>query len=430
MNQAILFMMVLYSSLYGASQFGCTDHVTFHYENLKHFSQDIQQWKDRRNLMEILGIRGTLLAYRPNGKVKNLKDGKENWMMTMLDIETPLEKERVINEVRLMKQACGENPELVFEGSISCEGKAIQPFKACAEYKNVVMFIQKRGFNSLKDKDVLKKYKKFDPIKRAEIMLNILEKVAGLHRTGIIHSDISLSSIIAKDSHLQDFELMDLKTAGLKNSEFIGKPERHHPPELKVTPRYLTPQVDIYLLGITLLDLEGDFSEHIENMNYKCFTVEFTKKCHEDLLEGIPKILSTKRGLFELIPVFNNALAFAGEDRFSSAEEFSIAIVKLLSKIPNNQPYLYNTLLERKKNQKNTQIQNPKDGETSSSIYNWKNMARELGLGAKPPGFFDKLGNLIGYFEGNNKKVQIAPMQRILTGTQNIGVTGEPEIII
>ena len=147
------------------------------------------------------------------------------------------------------------------------------------------------------------------------------------------------------------------------------------------------------------MNIEGEFHYFYESLDSDCFKKRLTFDCHKQLLEGVPDILSHKRGLGHLIPVFNRALAFRRSDRYSSVEAFSRDIVDLLSTIPNHKCYLSKILNEKEEGKENQTNQ--------SFVYNWKDYARQLGYAVKPLGFFEKIGRF--FVCGGNKDKKALP---------------------
>lgn len=389
MKHSILFIALLFYSSYRMSTFGCMSPTFLFTNNLSYFSDEFENAAKKEGVLDALISSSKVMGKGAFGVVRSFDREKDPLVMKVLQPKTPMERMGVVKEIMLLKKICGVNPRQVMDKFISCEGQEIAAFKGCVEKGSAIYIFQRKAFSSLENKALLDKYRDLRAIKRAVVMLKILDKVVRLHKKQIIHSDIKPANIVAKDSDLQDFELIDLGLAGFENSDFCGGTKVYLPPEIRSLPKILTPQIDVYSLAITLLNIEGEFHYYYESLDSDCFKRRLTYNCHQELIDGVPDILSNDRGLGHLIPVFNKALAYRRSDRYSSVEAFSRDIVKLLSTIPNHKCYL-------------SKILNEKENKTNQpSAYNWKDYARELGYAIKPLGFFEKLGRF--FVCGGNK---------------------------
>ena len=389
----MLLIFVYVQSVYGGSEYGCTTPEKFNESNLEYFA-DLKKYIPNGNLFQFLISKSEHLGKGTYGEVKIIIGGKEKLVVKIITITYLTNKENIKREVAMNKQVCGKTPDIVYPYFIDCEGNETTPYKGCVEKHNFVYIFLRRAFSDLDSSYMLKKYRRLGAIQRAVVMLKVLEKVGGLHKKGIVHSDIKPANIMTKDSELQEFELADLGFADYKNEKFHGGTRIFYPPEIRMGIKILTPEVDIYALAITFLILEGGFRTYYKNMPRNFFYMQPTLKSHNEFLKVIPTVFSYFNRLKVLIPVFMRALDYTSSNRYSSVEEFSMAIVMLFEKIPNHRCYLFIILNEKEKNteKKDQQtLQNFQTIEDTSTNYDWKVFARKLGYSVKPLSFFQRL---------------------------------------
>ena len=243
--------------------------------------------------------------------------------------------------------------------------------------------------------EMIKKYQSFEPIKRAVVMLKILDLVARLHKKDIIHSDIKPENIVSRDPDLQELELIDLGLAGNNGRFFNGGSFGYLAPEMLSYSNLLSPHVDVYSLGITLLYFEKGFIEYTDKMDKSCFNSPISSICHTELLRAIPDTLKQERGLSQLIPVFTKAIAYYQRDRFETIESFSRKIVEILMKDSYFKCFLSKVakqeeLKEKNKPKKTKELKDKKEPEKTESDppYSWITAVRKS---SEATSFFDNL---------------------------------------
>lgn len=374
MKEIILLIFIQVHTVSGGEIFGCMNPEVFKVNCKEQFSKEIQALTNKNHLLKVMKDIGEEIGKGSFGKVKAIEGIDQHLVMKIQHPETSVDIKDVQREIRMMKVACGLKPNEIIKTFIDCEGAEIAPFKGCVEDGKDVYIFQRRGYSSLEKGEMVKKYQSFEPIKRAVVMLKILDLVAGLHKKDIIHSDIKPENIVTRDSDLQELELIDLGLAGTNGRYFNGGSFGYLAPEMLSYSNLLSPYVDIYSLGITLLYFEKGFIEYTDGMDKSCFNSPIASKCHTELLGAIPSTLVQERGLNELTPVFTQAIAYYQRDRFTTVESFSRKIVEILMKNSYYKCFLSKVVIkEELKNNKQAQ-----KAESSSLVYSWKTAVKEI----------------------------------------------------
>lgn len=312
-------------------------------------------------------------------------------------------KENLKREIRMLKKTCEENPESVLTSFIACEGEEIAPFKGCVEDDENVYIFQRMAHSSLDKKEAFDKYRDLKPIQRVVVMLKILDLVARLHKKGIIHSDIKPANIVTRDASLQEFELIDLGLAGLKGKDFIKGTNTYLPPDVYF-PRTLVPELDIYALAMTFLNLEADFEKYYKRLSPGCSALPLSEHCHSELLMKLPLVLGSKQKLSDLMPVFTKALEANRDNRYDSIEKFSKAIFDNFVKFEKHHCYIHSVIKKEEERRAKLQTPNSQRQQPATPPFSWIDIAKRSGFGVEPPGFIDKL--LQPFICGSKKKTQ------------------------
>lgn len=367
--KGLVLLILAHVHRFGNNMFACMEPDVFNDKCKKEFSQQIQNLTSKNPLHMVLKNNGKVIGRGSFGEVKSFEGVNEELVMKFQHPKRPESVMCVSNEITMMKVACGRMGKELINEFIDCEGAGIAPFKGCVQDGKDVFIFQRRAFSDLENDDLLERYQSFEPIARAVVMLKILDQVVKLHSKHIIHSDIKPANVVTRTADLQEFELIDLGMAGFKQTSFRGGSFGYLPPEMSSDKDKLSPLVDVYSLGITLLYLEKGFIELTNEMEKKCFKFSICSKCHEKLLKAIPKTLVPGRGLNELTPVFAQAIAYDSSMRLKTVEIFSQKIVEILMKNPYFKCYLSSLVLEEEQKGKITKKDPP---------YSWMAAVRKI----------------------------------------------------
>lgn len=386
MSSLVAFFFLFFSFSAHLEVFKCPTLETFKNGFLPLFSEEIQQevGEKKRLLYDVLKEKGTVLGEGTYGQVLGIKGSKENLAMKIVDFSSSRDEE-LIQEVRNLKIACGQNPDAVLAEPFNCDNAPIAPFRACLVDSVSLYVLQRRSYKEIKDREFLDFYQHKPVVERIIIMLNIIDKFVELHQKNIIHSDIKPANIMVKDQSLADFEIIDLGLAGTVGDKHVGGTPRYLAPEGFRSSTKFTPQIDIYSLALTLMELELNFFDLLKNVGENCFKNGMTRKCHEEMMKYVVKVFNNDRKNENLKPIFDKALSFSMEERQVSMERFSMEIVDQLKKYPNANDYLKNLKIEPKLfyTWKNYAI-NGKQNPNSNSAGLWNKMLSLVGWGSAP----------------------------------------------
>ena len=342
MKVSFLLALLHVSSVLGISKYGCADANTFHKENIKSFKINIQQTEAKDSLYNFLR-KDKMKIDKWNLKQINFENGEEvNYnvkIVTPDEDPTNVDAER---EAIILKYLCGLDTYQIVGKIVICGEKAFTLIMGCAENEEELLFIQEFTYYNLSDEKALDKFRSSETIIQILVILNVLDKVNELHHLGIIHSDISPVNFGSKDIELYEIELFNFGMAGVNQSGFYGGDYLFLPPEFlqKDSSSKLSPKLDIYSLGITIMYLIKGFSERYKEINSDCFMKEFTLTCHAQIIEAVREVLKKEHPLHLLLPIIEQALAYDPKDRQDSVEEILRAIVDFLPRLDDYKSFI------------------------------------------------------------------------------------------
>ena len=400
MKTLILVIFVYFNSVDGNSKYGCMSLDVFNAIYKDFFSEDIVKYSKSNNisLLDAAMKKSKPIGKGSFGKVVLIDNKKPRLALKFVRPQNIIEMIALKNEIEMMKELCEEKFDENSTELISCEGKEIAAFKGCIENKDSVYILQREAYDTLKGFPIYWRYHKQPAIKRAVMMMRILEKVASLHLKGIVHSDIKPENVVVVTDAMKEFELIDLGMARKANLKFVGGTQLFYSPEYWNGMETLIPELDVYSIAISLLDLEAFFSSFISSTLKHCFKHDFipnqkiqlTEECHKLIVDEVPKFFKNKESPKVFIDIFKKALAYNIEDRFSSAIEFLVNIIDNLYLIPGYKGYIYNLIKTYKKKKEKEDKINKKEGKNPSSTLRWEEVAISLGYDTEPPGFVEK----------------------------------------
>ncbi len=233
--------------------------------------------------------------------------------------------------IKVLHREFSKNKELVkrFKIEAKVQAKLIHPnictlFALFEHNENLFMVMEYVDGVSLSD--ILEKKGKLSVKQALSIFIQILNGISVAHKAGIIHRDIKPSNIlISKDGTVK---VMDFGIAKIKGASKLTKTGMHIGTIYYMSPEQIKGgeidfRSDIYSLGATLFETITGRPPFVGNTEFEILEghVKTPPPIPSNFNQKIPKPVSD---------IVLKALSKNPEDRFKSAEEFKIAIEKLL----------------------------------------------------------------------------------------------------
>ena len=103
-----------------------------------------------------------------------------------------------------------------------------------------------------------KKYEKLSGRKKAQFMVDIINKFQKLHDKSIVHGDIKPENIMMKNNDFSDLRIVDFGLANYVREDSSAGTSFYVAPE-RYKHKQLTVEGDIFSLGITFAMMERTF---------------------------------------------------------------------------------------------------------------------------------------------------------------------------
>ena len=341
MSIGLVLVLLHVSSVLGNSDFGCVKDRNFYDKNPNFFSNI--KTKIRRDAVHVdLESYSKFLTKGAFGKVRYFTINNETIVIKIVRYKSFEEKAFIRNEIEMTKIASNLDPKEI-EDKINLKiMRTMTPYIFCFEFYQGVFIFMKNGHYNLKNTKALEYFKGLSPIDKIVVILKIIYRVYLLNQKKIIHSDVKPANFISMDAYLRKIQLIDYGLAGRNTENFKGGSPYYLAPEyVKIySSSVLSPQLDIYSLGITImLLLEGFYAEY-DNIDNACFSIELTESCHKEILDVVRDTFQRNLNLFPLKKVIEGALSFEESSRYDSVETFLLKVVEIAPEIPGGKEYL------------------------------------------------------------------------------------------
>ena len=310
-----------------------------------------------------------------------------------------------LREMRLLRSIC-LHEETEYSKISPCRSETIAAFHTCVISFDTIYLFQEKLPWDLSKREVKDAYRELHHFERARIMLDILDKFIELHKLGIVHSDIKPSNIMMRNDDFTDFRIIDLGMADFETNLFNGStpgyrpPERYKPDHKKIG---LSFTEDVFALGMTFAEMEGNFVASHRKIKDGCFSKEPEETCETAITEGLAAAFAKKKGLVSFVSVIKKAVSMNPLDRFDSMETFSIELLKRLTTLKGVRSFILN-------------IANPKklkDIKRKSTSF-WRTQLASMLQAPKKSsgGFFHWIGTLFSCTSKKTcKKTKIVPVE-------------------
>ena len=341
MNIGLLVVLVCVNSVLGVPEYGCVDEDTFKTENSELFSNIIRMVSSR-SLYERFDRLSIYLGKRAFSTLKTMVIDGKTIVLKIISLIWRDDRIMAKNDVEHIKIASGIDPNTVQTKLSSDMIKDNKFYKFCIEFEKGVIIFMKNGHYSLDNPKALEYFKGLSPINQIVVILKMIYSVYLLHQKEIIHSDVRPANFFSMDADFKEFQLIDYGFAGRNTENFKGGNPYYLAPEyVKIySSSVLSPQLDIYSLGITImLLLEGFYAEY-DNIDNACFSIELTESCHKEILDVVRDTFQRNLNLFPLKKVIEGALSFEESSRYDSVETFLLKVVEIAPEIPGGKEYL------------------------------------------------------------------------------------------
>lgn len=319
--QLLLLVFVNHVFMVGEAMSQCANKEEFDQNAKKLFNKD-----DMSTQIEKSGVK---IGSEENGSIREIV-GFENLVAMMSTFYAEKKEIQLRRELTMLRRVCGQT-EADYKGTADCQSKIIPYFYGCFTHGRVMFLIkEKMGFN-LDDLQIQSAFEKLSPLNKIRIMLDIVDKYIELHKLNIVHNDVRPASIVMKNKDFTDFRIINLHLSANKGEDYILGTDGYRPIEtyyLDEKVKTMDFVIDIYALGLTFIEITGDFVIQMDYFQEKCFKGEDKiEKCSEKLKQGIHSIFTEKRNLISLVPIIKKAVDFESSLRFQSMEEFANALI-------------------------------------------------------------------------------------------------------
>ena len=165
------------------------------------------------------------------------------------------------------------------------------------------------------------------------------------HSAGIVHRDIKPENIMMKSDDFKEFTIIDLGLANMSGKDFLGTTPGYQPPETnssKNKGRILGFKNDVFSLGMTFAELEGDFID-FKTVDKECSKSREDKtNCQRLISLGLQNEKKNKKGLLSLLPAIEKATEAYKANRFETMTAFSDKMIEVFKTFKGSEPIIQN----------------------------------------------------------------------------------------
>lgn len=348
-----LFLLIFFSFLLGLNGevAVCPSPAEFEKANAKFKKQEFlgQQFNFKSSLLDYFFDNSKALGSGGFGQVFEIMN-HPNMIVKKVVIDPKKDRDMYLREIEALRFVCNHDRKKYSELS-PCNSETIAPFYGCTMDKNTIYLFQERMGWALSEKSAKSAYRSLPPLNRAKIMLDIVDKFIELHSLEIVHSDIKPANIMTKAKSFVDFKIIDLGMANIEGEDYIGGTHGYRPPE-RYRSSYedegLSYNEDVFALGMTLAEMEGDFDDSHDYIKGKCYQNSSNfENCNDIIKNGIRDAFPDKRGLKSFRSVIQTAVNGDPKKRFQTMECFSLALIEKFISLKKASEFIINFVLPK-----------------------------------------------------------------------------------
>lgn len=207
-------------------------------------------------------------------------------------------------------------------------GASVEYF-GCMEGRANLFLVQEMLFKDLDSGTVASGIKGMRSGERLAIYKQLANKFKVMHDHSITHQDIKPANIMAKDSGLKDYRIIDLGlSVKVGGSVLGGTPLYNSPDKIRSSPRASTFH-DVWALSLTFAALEGSEDSLFRGITASCVKLNFDYTCISTLKRNINSDL-TRSGQTGLIGIINSVIDSTSRTRITTMEQLAAEITKIM----------------------------------------------------------------------------------------------------
>ena len=239
----------------------------------------------------------------------------------------------MIREIEVLKKICGQEPKATSNKISDCKSDLIAGFRGCVEYGKEVYIFQDPMLADLSNPEVLMVYRELSGGRKAQFMVDIINKFQKLHDMSIIHRDIKVGNIMLKTNDFSDIRIVDFGLSryvdeiGSGGTPFFISPERYQNQKATV-------EGDIYSLAMTFAILEEEYEIYANEEFKKCKSAPPGTRCEMQYRNGLSKAFSKETKTDFLFGVFLTATEIDPAKRYHKMSDFADAITARAKDLP------------------------------------------------------------------------------------------------
>lgn len=357
MSSKALLMILLYF-LFGVHRGAnlCSTRKEFNLENSNLETENFKKYKDdpKVDLLQFLMFNPKPLSSGGFGKVYELKEFPDI-IIKKVTMKPDEGESFYMREIKALKYVCNYSKDRYLKLS-DCESKFIASFYGCVRERSTLYLFQEKMSWDFLNKHALAAYRKLPALERVKVMLDIIDRFIELHRLNLVHSDIKPENIMMKKKDFSDFKIIDLGVASKLGGRFVGGTPGYLPPE-RYRSKYRSLGVnfnqDVFALGMTFAEIEGDFDQGHDPIRDKCFEYEENyRACQKLISKGLKTAFSESKKLNSLIPLIEKAINFDRKSRFQTMTDFSDALIQKLIGLEGAEPFIQDIIASKDENDK------------------------------------------------------------------------------
>ena len=298
--------------------------------------QEVKKEKNQIRLHTFLRVKSSFLRKDNYGSYLLIKDLEPKTVVKEVVLSRK-NMDDVARDVELSRKVCGHTGD-DYSTMLECKSQAILSFYGCVKDDYAVYFFHEPMEQTLADDNIRKQYHVLPALKRAQVILDITDKLIELHRAGIVHNDMKPENIMLKGTDFSDFRILNLRFANYDKKALVTKPDHFVQSKVFQYPIQNTVvsfQNDIYSLGVIFAYLQKYFLSTETKINKSDSNKSnYLISWKNDLEKGIKSVFSQSKGLESFTEVIQKSVKFETKDQFESTENFSLRLLDKFKELP------------------------------------------------------------------------------------------------